>query len=91
MTKNRLAGAVEAILFASGDAVLISDLADALTTDKETVQRIIKELTGGYESGNRGIKIIELGDSYQMCTNPEYYVYIEALGKTPKKKALSTN
>ena len=77
------------MLFVSGGAVSVEDLADALKIDKKTVRRIAKGLADSYEVENRGVKIIEIDDSYQMCSNPEYFEYIEALGKAPKKKVLT--
>ena len=89
MIEDKFAGAVEAMLFASGDAVPLDDLAFALDTDRRTARRIINGLTERYEVENRGIKIIEFDDAYQMCTSPNYFEFIEALGKNPKKKPLS--
>ena len=89
MTDREYAGAIEAMLFASGEAVEAGELAAALETNKSTVRRIISALRERYDSEESGIKIIELGDSYQMCTSPNYYGFIENLGKAPKKKALT--
>ena len=89
MIEDKFAGAIEAMLFASGDAVPLDDLALALDTDRRTARKIINGLTERYEVENRGIKIIEFDDAYQMCTSPDYFEFIEALGKNPKKKPLS--
>ena len=89
MIEDRRAGAVEAMLFAAGEAVRLDDLAGALGTDRREARNLVKGLTERYETENRGIKIIELDGSYQMCTSPEYYEFIESLGRTQKRKPLS--
>ena len=38
-----------------------------------------------YNTAKRGIKIIELENSYQMCTKEEYYDYLVKLALQPKK------
>jgi len=89
MIEDRYAAAVEAMLFASGQAVPAAVLAAALNADKRTLRTVVRGLAERYIFENRGVRIIELDDSYQMCTNPEYYAFIEALGKAPKPKPLS--
>lgn len=89
MTINELESAIEAILFASGEAVPLSRIADAVETDEKTVYYIIQNLSDKYETSNRGIRITEINGAYQMCTNPEYYNYIQALLSSPKKKILT--
>ena len=89
MIEDRLAGAVEAILFASGGAVSLDALAGSLGTDRRGARAIADGLAERYEVENRGIKIIVLGDAYQMCTSPDYFPYIELLGKAAKKRQLT--
>jgi len=89
MIEDRLAGAAEALLFASGDAIDLEDIAAALGSDRRGARRVLKGLEDRYLIENRGIKIIELDGAFQMCTNPDFFEYIERLGKTPKKRPLS--
>jgi len=89
MIEDRYASAVEAMLFACGDAVPLDDLADALGTDKRTARKIVAGLAELYELEQRGIRIVMLDDACQMCTNANYFEYIEALGKAPKQRSLS--
>ena len=42
-----------------------------------------------YETEGRGIRLIELEDSFQMCTNPELYEYLIKIAKQPKKIVLT--
>ena len=89
MNKERLKGAIEAILFSAGDSVELTPIAKALELDKETTQQLIREMMDSFEQENRGIKIIELEQSYQMCTKQEYYDYLVAMALQPKKAVLS--
>ena len=65
--------AIEAVLFSMGDAVELKDLSDVLQMDVNTVQKIIEEMMARYEKEDRGIKIVKLENSYQLCTKNEYY------------------
>ena len=88
MSIEQLKYAAEAILFAAGEAVNIKDLASALEQDIKTMRSIMQELCDDYE--NRGISIIQIDDSYQMCTRDEYFDSIKKLYQAPKRKVLST-
>ena len=82
-------GAIEAILFAMGDAVELTQIAKALEQDASTTEKIIHNMMDRYQKENRGIQIIELEQSYQMCTKKEYYDYLIRIAMQPKKPALS--
>jgi segregation and condensation protein B len=81
---------IEAILFASGDAVSTKAIASALDTNANTVECVVNNLSDKYLSEKRGIVIVRIGDGYQMCTNTEYYDYIKKLYQSPVKPKLST-
>ena len=42
-----------------------------------------------YEAEDRGVRIIELDNSFQMCTKPEAYEYLIRIAKQPKKYVLT--
>jgi segregation and condensation protein B len=42
-----------------------------------------------YNSSTRGITIIELENSFQMCTKKEYYEYLIRIAMQPKKAVLT--
>ena len=77
--------AVEAILFTFGTAVELGKIAAAIELSNEDTKEIIEALAAEYEAKDRGIKIIELEGSYQMCTKPELYDYLVKIAKQPKK------
>ena len=82
-------GAIEALLFAMGKSVELSALAKAIGHDTETTRKIIRNMMLKYSGEDRGIKIIELENSYQMCTKEEYYDYLVKLALQPKKAILT--
>jgi segregation and condensation protein B len=81
--------AIEAILFASGDAVEIRDIAQAIDSDEKSTKKIIDTLKDKYESEKRGIKIIYVENAVQMCTNSDYFAYIRKICTLPKKRMLT--
>ena len=89
MDNTKLKAAVEAALFTTGKAEKPADLAKALDTDKETVLNVIRELAEEYSKDGRGIRIIELDESWQMCTNPEFYDVLIRLELQPQKPHLT--
>lgn len=72
MEVKKLQSSIEAILFASGDPVSVERIADVLSVDKKTVNRMLETLVDKFESDESGICIIRLDDSYQMCSKPQY-------------------
>lgn len=81
---------IEAILFASGEAVNIKNIAYAINKDIDSTKVLINNLAEKYIIDKRGIIIIEVGETYQMCTNPDYFEYIKSLYSKPQKKSLSS-
>ena len=72
-----------------GKSVSLSAIAKAIGHDTETTRKIIDNMMLSYNTAKRGIKIIELENSYQMCTKEEYYDYLVKLALQPKKASLS--
>lgn len=89
MEIKRLEAAIEAILFTMGEAVDLDRLAKALEQDKETTRKLVLNLMDQYREEGRGIQIIELEDSFQLCTKKEYYDYLIRIAKQPKKLVLT--
>lgn len=88
-TEKELLGAVEAILFAMGESVSLSKIASAIGKDETEAKRLLEELKKQYQKKERGIRLIELEDSYQLCTKPELYDYLIQVAKQPKKHVLT--
>ncbi len=86
---NKLESIIEAILFTMGEAVELERLAQTVGHDEETVKKIILDMMDKYRQEDRGVQIIELDNSYQMCTKPEMYEYLIKLTHIPKKHVLT--
>lgn len=80
---------IESILFTMGESVALSKIAAAIELDKDETKRLLGELIDDYARAERGLMIIELDGSYQMCTRPEMYEYLIRIAKQPKHRALT--
>lgn len=89
MDLKQLKAMIEAILFTMGDAVELNRLATALEQDEDTIRRVIHSMMDEYANKERGIQIIELADSFQMCTKASMYEAIAKIAHVPKKHVLS--
>ena len=71
ITAQELPGAIESILFISGDPVPVDKLADILNCSKNAVTEALKHLTERY-AGNpwSGLEIRRTEDSYAIMTRP---------------------
>ena len=89
MNAREMEAIIEAILFTMGESVEVSRIAKVIEQDVRTTKKLIKNLMDRYEEEGRGIHIIELEDSYQMCTNKEMYEYLIRIAKQPKRYVLT--
>lgn len=80
---------MEAMLFACGRPVEITEFMKILEISAEDVENIMQNLKMEFESQKRGIEIIKVDNSYQLCTKKEYYEYIYPLLDNRAKQALS--
>ncbi|WNV56780.1 SMC-Scp complex subunit ScpB [Oscillospiraceae bacterium NTUH-002-81] len=89
MEIKKLEATIEAILFTMGNSVELSRLAAAIEHDEETTRKLIHNMMDRYAQEGRGVRIIELEDSFQMCTAPEFYDTIIKVATQPKKQVLT--
>ena len=82
-------GALEALLFAVGEAVEINKLADSIGVKPKDVENAYEELNKRYDSDDYGIRIIKLDDKLQLCTKNMYYDKLINLVNIPKKYILT--
>lgn len=80
---------IEAILFAAGRVVKISEIATSLEYTVDDIEKIIQNMKIKYEASNRGIEIIKVDDGYQMASKKEYYDYIYPVFDNRIKPSLS--
>ncbi len=80
---------IEGILFAAGDPVELDRISDILDIDLKSTRAVMTALIDKYDEEMRGLKIIRLEDSYQMCTRGEYNEYIAKLAEPRRAQTLS--
>ncbi len=86
---EKIEGTVEAVLFAMGSAVGVDKIAAAIGHDTETARRLVHRMMDRYNSRPGGMEIIELEDSFQLCTRREHYDALIRVAKQPKKYSLT--
>ncbi len=80
---------IEGILFAAGEPVAIDRLAAVVGAERADVEKAALALSDGYDYDRRGIRLIRLEDSLQLCTRTEYADYIRRALETRKAPQLS--
>ena len=88
-TVEHTKAAIEAVLFAMGDSLELSKIAKAIGHDTETTRKVLQNMMDDYQKEDRGIRIIELENAYQLCTKQEYYEYMVNIAMHPKKSVRS--
>lgn len=81
--------AIEAILFAAGDAVPVSRISLILGTEEEEIELFAKQLQEQYETEGRGMRILRLEDKLQMCSAPQFAGYISKITEQRRPAMLS--
>ena len=76
MEIEKIKSVIEAILFAAGRAVSMQELALNLELSKEDIEKIAENMKEDYKANDRGIEIIKIEESYQLCTKKDLYEYI---------------
>lgn len=89
MADINYSAAIEAILFANGASVSLDRIAQALDISKRKTEEYISSLINDYNSSDRGITIIKLGDSYQMVSRKEYAPQIRTVMDLRRNTPLS--
>lgn len=82
--------AAEAVLFASGEPVSAERLGAALELDVPTLTKMMNNLMDIYHEEDRGIQIVRLDDSYQMCTKPAFAGQIKQVLELKRTAPLSS-
>ena len=69
-------GAIEAIIFASGEPIPLEKIAAAMEQGKTETKALVAAVMEEFNQMHSGIQIIQINDSYQMCTKAEFESYI---------------
>lgn len=89
MEREKAKAVLESILFTMGESVEVDRLSTVIEEDKKTTKAILLEMKEEYEQRQGGISLIELEDSFQMCTRADMYEYLIKIAKTPRKYVLT--
>ena len=80
---------IESILFVSGEPVKQARIAAVLGIEESSVDAAADKLRDRYSYDRRGIRLVKLDDSLQLCSSPEYSEYIRRALETRKPPQLS--
>ena len=69
---KEIESAIEGILFASGEPVSVERICVAMEMDRPTVELVLQRLADYYSYERRGIRLVRMEDSWQLCSAPEY-------------------
>ena len=89
MEQNDLQRALMAVLFAAGETVAASRLAESLQVDESEIHRECEALISALSYHRSGIRIVKLEDAYQMCSSAEMAEYVTKTLETRKPPKLS--
>lgn len=89
MERERQEAALEAILFTMGESVETRRLAEIIEETPKKTKAILEDMKMRWEIEGRGVTLINLEDSWQMCTRPDLYEYLIKIAKAPRKYSLS--
>ena len=76
MELAKIKSIIEAILFSAGRPVSKKELILSLEIDEKDIENIISNMQEEYKSQERGIEIIKINETYQLCTKKELHDYI---------------
>ena len=91
MEQKELQRAIEAILFAAGERIEVSRLAETMEVDPVDVIAAADALADELAFARRGIRIIKLDGGYQMVSSGEMADYVTKCLETRKPPKLSAS
>lgn len=91
MDEETLTRGIEAVLFAAGEPVEIKRLSDTFETDPDEIVRVTEALADRLSFDRRGVRIVRLGEAYQMCSSGEMADYVTKALETRKPPKLSAS
>ena len=86
---KEIESAIEGILFASGEPVHVDRICVALELDRPTADQVLQKLMDYYSYERRGIRLLHIEDSWQLCSAPDYADYIRKAFEIRKPAKLS--
>jgi len=87
--KKEMENTVEAVLFALGRAVTVSELAKACHTESKKAKEAADRLVKIYDEKDGGLIIRKFDGKYELCSSPKYFENLVDIVSTPRKPVLS--
>ena len=91
MDHKELQRICEAVLFAAGDPVETERLCFVTECDPDEIRSVLQELADLYAFERRGIRIVRLEDSWQMCSQNDLAPWVTKALETRKPPRLSAS
>ncbi|PKK39241.1 Segregation and condensation protein B [Clostridiaceae bacterium JG1575] len=88
-SKGELKGRLEAILFASGDALSVPEICLLLEVVPDAAEILLEEMAADYQKADRGIRILRLEDRVQLATKTCYSAFVRKLAQVNERQTLS--
>ena len=89
MEVKELESALEGVLFAAGEPVAVERLCLGLDSDRPTIDAVAQKLMDQYKYERRGIRLVRLDASYQLCSAPEYADHVRKTLESRRPPKLS--
>lgn len=80
---------IESLLFASGEPLKIEDIGNIIECSISFTKDLLDYMIDRYSQEDRGIKLINVNNTYQLVTKPKNSEYVQKLLKTNVRQSLS--
>ena len=81
MERKEQEAALEAVLFAVGESVEEKRLSEIIGESQKKTREILEGMKARWNEEGRGVTLLCLDQSWQMCTRPEMYEYLIRIAK----------
>lgn len=89
MNNDTLSGAIEALLFASGEPLTIEQLSNVLQIDNNQMTDLLLEYQRKLQAQDRGLLLQKISGGWQLATKAAFFPIISKLSKISEKKLSS--
>lgn len=89
MDEREIMAIIENILFVSGEAVELKEIAKALDISKGRAVEIMEKMVSCFDFERRGLQIIQTNEKYQLATRPQYASFIQKFVEPRRRERLS--
>lgn len=89
MQINEKVSVIEAILFASGEAIEIDRLAESCGVEQDDALKLIQLLNDRYDKVSSALRVLKLGEKYQLTTRKDFSPYIQLALEKKRETPLS--